>query len=735
MPPRPTPHTCRALQHQIALPREGIWVPDALLASCFDRYCLVSKQHTRKSGNVPGPLESRRRLGKRQIGGLNVVQSTPSLPAWALSNTPDLSKWHWEPATPAAVRDEKLQQARLLEAALPAWLREWTPPDLETPVLQPRGERNATAVVSPPVAPITEELESFRRSALADLTTDIGAQLEDLCQRLEMQLSLGQVTGKDLEGTLRSVLELLVARPESSTGTANPSVALYLAVVNGIEASRVTKPTDFDQSFWRALLSPMAKLPANDDLCTVFDPVMNALPPKYHDQVSNEVLSVLDTFYSSWSITDGRGHSSVSGCLEVAAEASERCQNLVAAATACATNNLELARSLLQQAQDAHRTCRDALDAAAETLSPHRRQVQAVSRALSRVGLSKKLYTLANERILGRTLLSPQACHQLRYNWLSVLAQLPRVSQDALLAAHKALFIEPAAQSSLTNEEICQLFISRWQSLGRLTDPQRFGHIFESLCAKHESASIAALSYAVFRVERNRGWLIDAFCKFLGQLGRSEDLALSFQKLGQFEKLPVRLHERIATVSNDHRVAIGLHSAYIGGLSGRDASHWDSRIWWKYLDAIFVDPTVSPANIWKLLGIEFYEDRANGLQWRQPRRHCSHGKHSAAIVADLAVRFAHDDHLKNRVAFRHVSQCVVFLERYMKEVPLVVLQALYHVVSRDLTDGLPGRTARLQWFLRVVKRQLGYRNAEECTVLLQQWRHQILRLKQAAAMR
>lgn len=706
---------------------------DTLLASAFERYCLVSKQLRRKTGNVPGPLESRRRLGKRQIGGgLNVVQSAPSLPAWALANTSDLSKWHWEPATPAAVRDEKLEQARLTEAALPAWLREWTPPDFEEPTLQPAGIHNATDQAA---HSILEELDSFRSSVLADLYADAGPRLTEICQRLEMQLSLGQAADKELGSALRDVLEALGAQPKPVADISGPSVTLYSAVINGIKASRVSKPSDFSPSFWGNLLVPMAKLPANDDLCNIFELFMGTLPTQYYNPLSNKILSVLETFYSSWSGTDGWDPVMVTSCLETATESHRRCQNLVAEANDCVASNPALAKSLLQQANEAHQACYNAIYSATNAISSHRRQVQAVSRALSQMDRTRKFFTLANRRLLSRTLLSPEASHRLRYNWLSVLAQLPRTNQDFMLEAHRTLFSESMMDLPLTDADICQLLIDHWKSRGRLTDPQRFGLAFESLCMGRESASIAALAYTVFREETGRRWLIDGLCEFLKPLGWLAGLPGSFQKLGELEQLPVRLLERVAAASDDHLVAIDLHRAYVGHLSRPDASDWDPRTWSKYLDAIFIDPNVSPARIWKILGIEFSEDSVRRCEPRPRKQRCSHGKYIAPIVADLAVRFAYADHIRNRVAFRHVSQCVVFLEAYTKEVPVVVLQALYHVVSRDLAEGRPGKTARLQYFLRIVERQYGGREAKECALLLQQWRHLMLRMNQAAAIR
>lgn len=661
------------------------------------------------------------------MGDLNVVQSTPSLPAWALQNSMDLSKWNWEPPTRLPARDEKP------ERTLPAWLREWTPTDLEEQALQPTRSRNTTFVQAPS---ILAELDSFRVSILAVSPDAVAPEYRELCKRLEKQISLGQVASDELDNALQALFEALDARSGNVPDTSVLSIALCSAVVNGIKTSRVLVPSDFGSSFWGKLLAQMAKLPANDDLCKLFELAMDTLPTGYHGKLSNGVLSVLDTFYTSWSGTDYWDSSLVARSLQTATEANDRFQAILAEAMDSAANNTELAKSLLQRANEVHQTCRDAIYSATNAISSHQRQVQAVSRALSGMDPKRRLFAAANQRLSNRPLLSPEACHQLRYNWLSVLSQLPRISQDALLEAHKILCSEPTVHPFLlTNTEICRLLISHWASRGRLTSPQRFEHLVERLCAGHDSAGFAALTYALSLEEKDRRWLIDGLCKFLKQVGRLAELPSSFEKLGELERLPVRLLERLATAADDHKVAIGLHDAYVSSQSGPGGSDWNPRTWWKYLDAMLMDPAVSPARLWKILGIEFYEDMGRKHEPRRTKQRCSYGEESAAIVASLAVRFAYAAHLGNRVAYRHVSQCVVFLEKYTKNVPPSVLQALYHVVSRDLAEGRPARTARLQWFLRIVERQCGGQMAGECGLLLQQWRHLALRMRETAALR
>ena len=725
MPPRPTTHCCRGLQHKLASSREGIWVTDKLLASAFERYCLVS---SRKASNVPGPLESRRRLGKRQIGDLNVAHSTPSLPPWAIQNSPDLSQWNWEPPTPLTARQNEASRAAVSERLLPSWLTEWTPTTPEETTEPPSRafcseETQATSVL--------EELGLFAKSLLNSPVDSVDQRFKDICRRFETDLSLGQIPNEGLLHAVENVLEAIAVRSEHLPKTSKLVPTLYSAITTGIANSRVLRPSDLGLSFWSALLTGIIKLPASGELCDVFGLVMGALPIEYHGSLSKEILHVLETVLRSWVRPDEWDPSAAASHFRAATESYQLCQDLLTDAAASLTRDVKLASTVYQRAREAHQQCHDVLDLAAESMSAQARQTRVLSRALSRMDPKRPALVAANR--LAHSLssqLPPHAQRQLRYNWLSALAQSPLISQKILVEMCGSFLVDqPPVRSALTHVEACQLLISHWRSRGRLTHPQRFESLFKNLGRGSQNASLAALAYAVFLEEKERKWLIDSLCRFSRATGRLHDLPESFASLSETrDQIPVQLFERVATAVDNHQVAVRLREAYIMHFSGSEEQlHWDPNVWRKYLDDIFKDPAISPAKMWEILGIEFYEDmsRANrSVRRRAGRAYGRHGRRSAQIAADLALRFAYaDHHLGDRVAYRHVSQCVRFLEKHTGNVPPRVLQALYHVVSRDLAQGRPGRTARLLWFLRVVKRNsTSDQVPEECAQLLQQWR-------------
>lgn len=93
------PPRCRIARkcQAISAASEGIWITDRVLANAMERYFSVSQavMSRRQSSSVPGPMEARRRLGKRQM--TEAFQVHPSPPPWAFEFPMDLSKWRWEP--------------------------------------------------------------------------------------------------------------------------------------------------------------------------------------------------------------------------------------------------------------------------------------------------------------------------------------------------------------------------------------------------------------------------------------------------------------------------------------------------------------------------------------------------------------------------------------------------------------------------------------------------------------
>lgn len=108
------------------------------------------------------------------------------------------------------------------------------------------------------------------------------------------------------------------------------------------------------------------------------------------------------------------------------------------------------------------------------------------------------------------------------------------------------------------------------------------------------------------------------------------------------------------------------------------------------------------------------------------------GAATVALVEKVAVRFALDPNLTPRQALRGVEHCWYFLavrggRRKRSKVcdrptSATVLRALFHLLTRDLEDAMPGRTSRLRWFLSIVEREYSLAEASISGHALERWR-------------
>jgi hypothetical protein len=561
-------------------------------------------------------------------------------------------------------------------------------------------------------SPILGDLDRFTESVKHAPLEAVHSTFDGLCRRLEIQLCVSEISSEDLCGALENVWTALDIRFGATPSAQHFHSGLMSAVVSGIANSRVFPASNFQTSFWSAILTRLARLPVNDALCDLFELVIATLPREDMGSLSTETSTLLNAFFKSWESPEEWDHALVANYFQQATARSEDCQAMLRKAQDILRKDATLAAGYLQQARDSHQAFQSALNSATDAMSSHRRQIRTISKVLSQCDGQTTTLEAANLLLEGNT-----SEAQVRYNWLLVLAQYPRFSQQQLLGASDRLFNQAETISHVTDVQLCRLLIHQWASRGYLTCASRFESVFDGLREGHKSGELAALAYAVYIEEKDRKWLVRSLCDFLKHFGRLAALPGSFEELGRSHSLPVLLLQRIATACNDYRVAMALRDTYVNRLAATRKSDWDPRIWWKYLDDMFRDLAATPNQLWEMLGIGVYGKMQQGRLQR-----CSFGSEAAKIVVSLAARFAEAEHIGNRAAFRQVSQCVRFLESYKKAVPQEVLQALYHVVSRDLAEGRPGRSTRLQWFLGLVDKHQGSEVAEECRQRLQRWR-------------
>lgn len=167
MPPR-----CAALRSRVgwcqtptASP-DSVWITDTMLRQAIERYHRASAQSRRTLSSFPGPMESRRRMGKRHMTAV-MSDSRSAASPWSIELPLQPGEWKWEAPTEPGnrVRNENKFSLRRNMDRLIGWLEN---PDEDTPT--------TTSITSTdqPRAVEATMVSSFQRS-LTELHQRLGA--------------------------------------------------------------------------------------------------------------------------------------------------------------------------------------------------------------------------------------------------------------------------------------------------------------------------------------------------------------------------------------------------------------------------------------------------------------------------------------------------------------------------------------------------------------------------------
>lgn len=763
MPPRHTAPCRQALRRPRAPARKHACISKSLLASVLERHSATSEQARRGVGQVPGPLESRRRLGKREMGhGHAVPVAAPVLP-WLSAPPPDLSKWTWQAPSRASPRAREHAQERPDRAAwmgrgLPAWLsahRGAATEDADADAGEARlpvQKALTAAEAQGPLADAVPVPEDQSLAAQVDdfcaaLATALARQSETSFRRLRhvlaQHIGLGQVDGAQLV----SIMDTLFTAVDGFHYEQSRKLSAHLCscVIVATSESKVFSFDAVEASFWDAIMVRASAHLGEERLCHDVETMLAKLPRSYLAQVTGGLHSLVDATLSQW-ILKAMSLDDVPELVKAATAFALEMERCLAAARPGIEEpvNLDRARRCLAQARETYGLAVRAVETTTPKMAADFGHTLLLARMLECVGSedNKELVRWTQERIEERSAGSAETRQYMLRSWLEVLSRLPFVNQDMLFDQAAASCGE--AQEGgllLTNVDVCSLMLQQWISRKYVQYPERLREYLACRGGSEQDTALAALCCALVHVDEPtfRGNLA-SLLRFLTKLGRVDELLLAFRVYTAAGMTTLRkTTEALAIVSRDYRVALRLHQIYKTKLVTRGGNPWWPFTMVRYLDAILAH---DPVRVWQALGITVFEElrrrRWRRGRWRPPRPHNAERQRALAVlVARAAPAFAHAHaagRISGRVAFRHLEQCVRWLERQLQlgggrrrgeRLPRGVLAALGQVVTRDLRGGGMGRGARLRWFLRVVQRNCGVEVALRTGQALSRWRDEV----------
>lgn len=697
----PASHCRRALQRQIAPPRDSVWISDGLLASAFERYFRVSQTWNRQASNVPGPLESRRRLGRRRMADTSTWHGPPTPPPWAFLGPLNLTQWTWQP--PSLVRDTGRTRPRHDDtlAATAAELASLQPPPLREGDDRPPAGVLASAVSPGPnsaasvktrISHHADVMDDFRRTASHPDDAAFAAATNKACGKFRQKIILGEISPGDLLLLSTEIWKTLDSRLQGSPLAHRLSLSFCRAIMSGLTTSKVFTPPLLGLHFWGAFLAEMSKLPPDDTLCNLMVNVVKGMPAAERPHLSYRLLALLARFFAAWnhspSVPEGRD---IRRLLDISILGEQyETQKEVSALPACLRQARALSEPLLRATPE-------------ET---------------------KKLLSAAQHLVLKEATAGTADQRALRFSWLYTLAQIPHVNEDYLFDAAAALSAPSLNAQPLSMIEVSSLLMTQWISRGYVVSPERIHRAFRRHQAECDEAALASLFIAVFyrgKSETRKGLYRSAW-KFLTKIDQTGYVLQSLTLDAQPGKLPVRLLEDLAHASGDHREAIRLRDLWYTRIKTRGQPEWYPGTFGKYATDIIQDAHIPPKEIWRVLDIGKLERKGTTFRTRA-RRHCNaFGRSRAVVVERMAQTFMEAPHLSNRAALRHVTRSFAFLRVVRGSAPDELLLGIYKLVTRDLWQERPGRTKRLLWFLRLLERRTSVEVSWPSRLLLREWR-------------
>ncbi|TDZ33692.1 hypothetical protein C8035_v011194 [Colletotrichum spinosum] len=660
MPPRPTAQCCRAVQRTSRTTAEIIWITDSVLLNAFERYCHVSHLSRRTSSSLPGPLESRRRVGKRRMTDMRLDhQSAP--PFWVSEPLVDLRKWTWHPPSFRSSKDkEDLQHnERQRDKSSPTRqsLLDWLPRLVAENMRNDEGNTEQSLLNDYPSTDALADKLLQARAAVAASTPDaIQSAFYNFIVGLEQDLKLGVWDSQ-------AVAMAISTFPQSLYDTAadrevvNAGIEMFLsAVVNGVAGSKMMRRR-LKAEFWNELLKRVSQLEANDATILLFHTTLHAVPSAHIKHIHEGIIAAVQTL-------------AMSGSLWL-------------------TRAADIGAALHKLPPEDESTLFDKLEAA--------------------VYASSEVFDAGVRR-------------EYRILWLQILSHLPQVGMDYLIdACVRSACFHPDWPGPV-GRDLSQLLVQQWHSRRYLHRWKNFKDEWNHELDCNGELSLGKLALRIGELDHSMQSmrLLEKFTTALSRLERRKDLIGELRRICEtWETIPVEPFRRIALASQDHRVALDLHVLLQDHEVKTDDSieaSWDWTVWKMYAKQMIDDEHLCTSHVWRQI--------SKDAQWKmlrsEPRRR--HMNRKIDLVRDMAVWFSQANHLSDRTALRRVSACLQWLRYYKTDLSPEVVMSLVSVVTREFKRGEFGRTLRINWMLELVEQHRSPKERRELAAVLQRWR-------------
>lgn len=314
-----------------------------------------------------------------------------------------------------------------------------------------------------------------------------------------------------------------------------------------------------------------------------------------------------------------------------------------------------------------------------------------------------------------------EAARRLRFSWLIIKAYDTRATTQEFLAAYRAS-VEPGVR--LHSMQLWQLLAARAIATGAIEGEQSKALMeaeYVSMSQRWTGLVLALLA------SKNRDSGLRELCACLNGIGEFESVAQALTS-PPLRHVRVDSVQALAAACNDHNQAIQLYdSIAIKDGSRRKLGRWDWAAWTKYIERLIKDPKMEPMRVWQVLNLT----RPSGRE-ACPRTTAEEVKAKAALLDQMGQWYMEASHLNDRQVLRQVQRCVSYQRSLTNDVSSQTLANVAGIVTRDLEKGERGRTTRMEWLVGMVAKAHGADEAESTAKALKGWRWAIDRARESS---
>lgn len=734
--------------YQLAVKREvrpqNVHISDESALETYYNLGARSRTHKRYGSFVPGPLESRRRLGKRRMA--HAFQSIPCYKSdlwswWRYLRGTDLTDWKWQP--PRSITPSLEPRNHAAQSLLRSWLIE--------PFDTIKKNQNISLVSGPQHNSndlLLEEI-SCLQAAIRGNSTDT---IINACQALTYNLARTLDQSIICEKQLLRIVEKVSDELKEKLSDLKFATCLCSFFQTAWEGSRILTKNNVTilPNTTIFILEKLSKLPFIPEIQDLITSVIRFSPYQGNEKdLYKPYLNILTLWAMSWHknhslmnpviFINGYPRSAHEGGLSDAEKNVLNVEQMFSniqkeICKGMSKNDLNIS---LQNLKLEILTCLKAIENAEKVLIPEK---LSSSNLLKTIGylpqnIVNALLKDCSEKLCEKFCqYHPQGCLNIKKYWLLSISQV----------------------DALTSEE----FLNIWKymdahsmPLPEILNPLILIHMLE-FRGNSKCLALIRNSLEITELESNEGYepwvsLISAIYKYdspelhfnkighvfhiLFLLGKLDLIGKTILNMSSINpRLPTEILEFIVEITTDHDPKTAWKIVMLSytmqpGRKYRSESfpRGDFRTLRfsycpKFVIWMISNSKLNPRYIWKILKIPIHAKFSPRYR-NQPSSKPLDAKEINLLKA-MANAFAYSERLRPRVAFRNVMQCWHHLRHHRTPIDSTILHALLHSgIARCVENDQWIPQGRQAWILSLVEQVEGNEMAKKVDKALEAW--------------